>query len=1103
MKPNFALNITDSGLALLRRTSRGWMPVGDVAFDSPDLAEALGYLRSSALGLSPHGITTKIVLPASQVLYLEVEAPSGDKTAREGQIRKALEGRTPYAVDDLVFDYWGSGSTVKVAVTARETLEEAEAFAVEHRLNPVSFVTIPGPGQFGAEPFFGATSLAPKLLPLGERVTRDQDPLVILSREAVQEALAEEAAKRREQEAAAQKEKAEAEAKAEAERQKAEEAKAKAAAAKAEEEARLAAEAEAKAAAEAKAKAEAEAEAAAQKTTAAKPAATEAPADPKAKAETASKDATPPNDKGTEGASKGPADGLASKPADPTPEPAKEPATEPAKDPAPEAKSSFVPKLPKADSEAKAMALAALESKRIAAEAARLKAAVAESMAQRTKAFADQKSLIAQERARALAAPPEPSRPEPSEPETGSTKPALPDSDADSSSETDAPLPSFSSRRRDLPASAPKLGPAVAAPVAKAAPRFGLSAPKQVSPEPAPVEPVAAKTPAASAAIDDVPPMPSLVAARLKEAPPAPKPKADAPGLAAQKAPLAEPPKKRTPIPPLPTAQMPEKPGADKPSTKDRLANLVTASRIPVKSLVSRPKAKTKPADQPAQAAVAPISAFGKKLERPRGKPRFLGLILTGILLLVLALIAAWSSIYLSRDDTAPAATEVAIATPDAIDVPSPEPVALPEEIISIDPEMESDLAATGDYLPPEIETLPVEEPEAAALPEPPAAEPAVAEVIGPQPETPSIEIDRRRMATGAGQDEIFLATSDTPPPAFDAVSLPRPETAPDAAPVAAMPPPPPGTLYEFDADGRIKATETGVVTPEGFWLIAARPSPEPPPRPEAISGPEVALPATEAPLPEAADQTAAASTAALPEGTSAEATTAQDAAPIAGFQPDSTIETLRPPRRPASEDPTQVNDDAALTTEAGTRITSLRPKLRPASILAQANAARDAAAAASLASAPTALSLSENAADLPVPVSLRPSPRPQDFSKAVAAAVASATRSAPPVISNEVDEQNEPEVTVSASAAPRIPSSASVARQATFKNAIDLGELNLIGVYGTASNRYALVRSANGRFSKVKVGDRVDGGTVAAITNSELRYRKGSKMLSLSMPKG
>ena len=37
----------------------------------------------------------------------------------------------------------------------------------------------------------------------------------------------------------------------------------------------------------------------------------------------------------------------------------------------------------------------------------------------------------------------------------------------------------------------------------------------------------------------------------------------------------------------------------------------------------------------------------------------------------------------------------------------------------------------------------------------------------------------------------------------------------------------------------------------------------------------------------------------------------------------------------------------------------------------------------------------------------------------------------------------------------------------------------------------------------QVKVGDRVDGGTVAQITDSELLYRKGNRTLSLSMPKG
>ncbi|WP_444666681.1 hypothetical protein [Cereibacter changlensis] len=86
---------------------------------------------------------------------------------------------------------------------------------------------------------------------------------------------------------------------------------------------------------------------------------------------------------------------------------------------------------------------------------------------------------------------------------------------------------------------------------------------------------------------------------------------------------------------------------------------------------------------------------------------------------------------------------------------------------------------------------------------------------------------------------------------------------------------------------------------------------------------------------------------------------------------------------------------------------------------------------------------------------------------------------------------------------APRIPTRANVAQQATFANAINLREINLIGVYGTSSNRYALVRQSNGKYRRVSVGDRLDGGTVAAITASELRYRKGSRMLALQMPRG
>ncbi|MGK7754360.1 hypothetical protein [Roseovarius sp. C03] len=63
--------------------------------------------------------------------------------------------------------------------------------------------------------------------------------------------------------------------------------------------------------------------------------------------------------------------------------------------------------------------------------------------------------------------------------------------------------------------------------------------------------------------------------------------------------------------------------------------------------------------------------------------------------------------------------------------------------------------------------------------------------------------------------------------------------------------------------------------------------------------------------------------------------------------------------------------------------------------------------------------------------------------------------------------------------------------------------QVNLIGVYGSNSNRRALVRLANGSYKKVKVGDRLDGGRVAAIGTSELRYVKSGRSVTLTMPRG
>ncbi|MDR0808759.1 MAG: hypothetical protein LBE86_06485, partial [Gemmobacter sp.] len=162
----------------------------------------------------------------------------------------------------------------------------------------------------------------------------------------------------------------------------------------------------------------------------------------------------------------------------------------------------------------------------------------------------------------------------------------------------------------------------------------------------------------------------------------------------------------------------------------------------------------------------------------------------------------------------------------------------------------------------------------------------------------------------------------------------------------------------------------------------------------------------------------------------------------------------------------------------------------------------------------------------LAIAISRYPPQRPKDLSKAISAAVAAASRPVPEAQPEaEAPQEVRPEQVAAAEPAKRnfakaIPgedeepdlpaakmpgagSNASVAQNATFRNAIDLGKTNLIGVYGTPTKRYALIRTGSGQYKKVRVGDRVDGGTIAAITDNELRYKKGSRIVALTMPKG
>lgn len=182
MKAAFALNLSHDGIGLLRRTSRGWLSIGEVSLDDPDLSEQLSYLRKTALALSPAGLGCKLVIPNSQILYTELEAPGPDEAARRAQIARGLEGMTPYPVADLVFDWRARGPVVQVAVVARETLAEAEAFAEDFRFAPLCFVAMPEAGTFDGEPFFGLAQNAAAHLPAGETLERDAAPVRIIGR---------------------------------------------------------------------------------------------------------------------------------------------------------------------------------------------------------------------------------------------------------------------------------------------------------------------------------------------------------------------------------------------------------------------------------------------------------------------------------------------------------------------------------------------------------------------------------------------------------------------------------------------------------------------------------------------------------------------------------------------------------------------------------------------------------------------------------------------------------------------------------------------------------------------------------------------------------
>ena len=474
------------------------------------------------------------------------------------------------------------------------------------------------------------------------------------------------------------------------------------------------------------------------------------------------------------------------------------------------------------------------------------------------------------------------------------------------------------------------------------------------------------------------------------------------------------------------------------------------------KAIPATPPVTTQPSTEAQR-----LTIFGaRKPERKTvvgGKPKFLGLILIAVLLLFLAGVAAWASVFLNKGLASffNAPNDEAITEAPASFAPAPsEDVGPNIKTASFSADLSSEDTAVLDALrAPQADPVVV-------LPElSPQELAANYAVTGIWPVSPEIS----QPAPLVSLDYLYIASIDPVSSSNDAVALPNVRAlvtdnglGEQTTPVAA------GTSFAFGTDGLVIPTVNGAVTPNGVIVFLGRPDVTPP----KIS--------TRKALPAKTDPSLA------------------------------LIAKMRPQPRPSNL--VEQNERSVNGGLSRSELAQLRPRLRPAVELATTqlapevdpttdNARNDAAAAATLAAlAPRVEGIIIEGPPNPQAViaSVRPDGRPKNFARVVKRVKAKQSNDQGTRVASVA-----PKVVV-----PKITSPASVAKSATVKNAINLRNVNLIGVYGKPSSRRALVRLSNGRYQKVQVGDRIDGGRVSAIGDNELRYKKGSRNLTLKMPK-
>lgn len=806
MKPNFALTLSFEGIGLLHRADSGWVRVGEVPLDVPDLPEALILLKKTASQITSEALTVKLLLPSEQIKYLRFPRPDGNAAGQESAVRSALDGATPYTLEELSYCWAESGQDLVVAAVARETLQEAEAFARDNGFQPVYFAARPSMGDYVGEPFFGTCAGS------DSDVEPDLEAVVI--------------------------------------------------------------------------------------------------------------------------------SGVARLP-------------EPKSEPTPAIETPAAVSAPPLKIEAEAK---------------------------------------------------------------------------------DAPAPAFSTRREtDIEQSV--------APSLSGVTRHQPNA-------------VAPSIPLPLAAEEEVSATP----------PPPPQPVPEATVARGENAFFS----KRTP-------EEAEPSGVSTPAPEP--VREARASEPPL-PMPAPPPNLVPPADSERQR----LTVFGarkkeKTIQKQQvmGKPRFLGLILTAVLLVFLLGVAAWASIFVGEGlsrifGKEPERIVLAPSDLDGTEIEGDEAMVLepPVNLAALDTGDESqdpDFSRVTPLPIPEITLQEAQENYAVT---------GIWVLAPAAPTAPPLQ----------DSDDLYIASIDPAISAQDAIALPvlALEQA-DGILGRQTNPAAQGQNFALDTRGLVRATPEGAVSPDGHLVFAGKPPYFPVDLPDRTEAPEV--------LAEAPDVRAGVRPKARPGGLAE----ANERANLGGLSRNE-LASIRPKLRPPS------------AREIAAAIPQPDPVPEPTP---EASAALEQAIeeAVALAVPPTAgavvirlpdanaRDLDPNATPQAVARSVKPKDRPRNFDRIVKRAEQT----------QENVEQQE-EVTQVAAVAPRtvapsIPSRASVAKQATVRNAINLRRVNLIGVYGKPASRRALVRLSNGRYKKVAVGDRIDGGRVSAIGETELIYQKNGRGVTLKMPKG